>query len=177
MTKRWTRTQWQTEFSPVKFSNRTYDLPHLRLRILSVAGDLVGPFAGNRRGLSEDAVEVVDAATKGGKGTSQTRRKNIVWLAGLTPNNKHIQRKRGDSKTAFGLKQWQAAQAIVPTTQCFSAHTAHHGNAPVSSQTLFQVTAVPLYCTKEGGETKQRLAWNRGVPMASRVRHKALIGC
>ena len=44
-----------------------------------------------------------------------------------------------------GLKQWQAAQAISPTGQYFWRHVAHHGNAPVSSQTLFHVTALPLY--------------------------------
>ena len=48
-------------------------------------------------------------------------------------------------ETAFGLKQWQAAQAIASTSQYFITHTAHHGNAPVSSPTLFQVTALPWW--------------------------------
>ena len=51
--------------------------------------------------------------------------------------------------TAFGLKQWQAAQAVKTTSQYFLAHTARHAKGPVSSQTLFQVTALhlyPVYC-------------------------------
>ena len=45
----------------------------------------------------------------------------------------------------------------------------HHGHAPISTEVPFQLRDFALNKGKEA-------RWNRGVPMASRVCHKTLIG-
>ena len=55
-------------------------------------------------------------------------------------------------ETAFGVKQWQAIRAVVPTTQYFTTHSARHCFTP--NRVSSHITSfVPIYGKKRSQDT------------------------